>query len=248
MRSGITEERARMATQLASSTPSGAHVSPKRYASLAGLAACLAALTIAGCNPDPVQGSGEGARLFNYCAPCHGTDGHGNKKYGAPAIAGLSKWYVSSQLAKFKNGQRGAHPDDVEGLRMRPMMRILKNEKHIQAVAQYVSEMRPAHPLATINGGNAIRGKTLYGNTCTACHGPDARGNQQLKAPALIRSNDWYLLRQLHKFKNRVRGGLEPATLADGSQSPGQIMLQNVVNTPDQDMLDIVAYIAELAR
>ncbi len=208
----------------------------------------VALVAVSACNPDPVEGSGRGAHLFNYCAPCHGTDGHGKKKYQAPAIAGLDRWYVEAQLTKFKNGQRGAHEDDVEGLRMRPMMRVIKDKKDIEALGKYVSAMRPAHPVATLKGGNAQRGKALYAMTCTACHGPDARGNKDLKAPALIRSNDWYLLKQLHKFKNKVRGVREPATLADGNASPGQTMLQNAQTVKAQDMLDIVAYIAELTR
>ena len=127
----------------------------------------VALVAASGCNPDPVKGSGRGAHLFNYCAPCHSTDGHGHHRYGAPAIAGLSTWYIEAQLTKFKTGLRGAHPDDVEGLRMRPMMRVLKNDRDIKAIAKYVSALRPAHPEATLNG-NARRGKQLYEVSCTA--------------------------------------------------------------------------------
>jgi len=220
----------------------------EKYVGIAGaVGLSLALVAGTGCDPDPVSGSGPGAHLFNYCAPCHGTDGHGNKKYGAPAIAGLSTWYLEAQLTKFKNGQRGAHAADVEGLRMRPMMRVLRGKKDISNVAKYVSAMRPAHPVATLNG-NAQRGKQLYALTCTACHGADARGNKELHAPSLIRSQDWYLLKQLHKFKNKVRGVREPLVMADGNQSPGQTMLLNAATVNKRDMLDIVAFIAELTR
>ena len=62
-----------------------------------------------------------GKALFKLCASCHRADGSGNVSVGAPTIAGLDEWYVEAQLQKFKGGLRGAHPDDVAGLRMRPM-------------------------------------------------------------------------------------------------------------------------------
>lgn len=218
---------------------------------IAGIGLVVALAASAGCNPDPVEGSGRGARIFNYCAPCHGTDGHGNKRYGAPAIAGQLRWYVESQLTKFKHGVRGAHPADVEGLRMRPMLRVIKNEDDIKAVARYVSELRPAHPLATLKVGNAARGKQLWA-ACSGCHGDDARGksglepggSEALRGPALIRTNDWYLLRQLHKFKNGVRGNLESREGTNAAWT----MVSTVRTLPEQDMRDIVAYIAELTR
>lgn len=62
-----------------------------------------------------------GRELFAACATCHGVQGEGNVSIQAPSIAALPAWYVEVQLLKFRTGARGAHPDDLEGLRMRPM-------------------------------------------------------------------------------------------------------------------------------
>jgi len=223
----------------------------EKCAGIAGIGLAVALTASAGCNPDPVEGSGPGARIFNYCAPCHGTDGHGHKLYGAPSIAGQLRWYVETELTKFKHGIRGAHPADVEGLRMRPMARILKNEADIKAVADYVSKLRPAHPQPTLKMANPARGKQLFA-ACSGCHGEDGRGktglepggSTSLRGPALIRAPDWYLLRQLHKFKLGIRGSLESRAGTNAAWT----MVQTVKTLPDQDMRDIVAYIAELTR
>ena len=53
------------------------------------------------------------AELFELCVQCHGSVGQGSQLALAPAIAGLSEWYVKAQLEKFKAGHRGLHPDDL---------------------------------------------------------------------------------------------------------------------------------------
>ena len=53
------------------------------------------------------------------------TEGCVSRKW---AIAGQAQWYLEAQLVKFKNGVRGAHPDDMEGSRMRPMARTLPTD------------------------------------------------------------------------------------------------------------------------
>jgi cytochrome c oxidase subunit 2 len=89
--------------------------------------------------------------------------------------------------------------------------------------------------------GDAARGKTLY-TPCTACHGPDGNGNEQVKAPPLNHASDWYLLAQLKKFKDGVRGG--SAVDIEGAQMIAQVnMLKD-----EQAMKDVVAHIATLRR
>src|SRR5437899_9028462 len=105
-------------------------------------------------------GQTRGEELFNLCLSCHGSEGHGNKEIGAPAIAGLPSWYIEKQLETFASGVRGKHPDDDTGNRMRPMARTL-NPEDIKIVAAYVSSRKPEVPEATIHG-NLEKGKTFY--------------------------------------------------------------------------------------
>jgi cytochrome c553 len=204
---------------------------------------CCAALTLAlaltGCRPDGVHALPQGKVLYGSCDTCHGVNGEGKKEFGAPAIAGLPRWYVESALGKFRTGMRGAHPDDVEGLRMRPMSRQMMNEIEVQTVSKYVSELKPVAVPKTLEGGNAEAGKTTYA-TCAACHGPQGKGNEALKAPPIAGQHDWYLLTSLMKFKAGVRGNVSTDTAAV-SMRPMAIALPD-----EQAMKNVVAYVGTL--
>ncbi len=49
------------------------------------------------------------------------------------------------------------------------------------------------------------RGEALF-DTCAPCHGDDGAGDQELAAPAIAGSSDWYLTYQIEKFQEGVRG------------------------------------------
>src|SRR5687768_8589895 len=104
------------------------------------------ALALSCCADVPAEGIERGRVLFATCTPCHGGDGEGNEDYGAPAIAGLPDWYLETQLEHFREGIRGAHPDDAAGLRMRPMVQTLRSEPDRRSVAAYVASLPPAAP------------------------------------------------------------------------------------------------------
>jgi cytochrome c553 len=157
----------------------------------------------------------------------------------APAIAGLDQWYIEAQIQKFKSGIRGAHPDDVGGLRMRPMSRTLREADEVRAVSAYVAALPAARPATTLDG-DATRGGALYA-PCIACHGPTGEGMQALGAPSLTRTDDWYQLKQLKHFKVGIRGGP-----GDGT---GILMVPMAATLPDeQAMKDVIAHIQTLGR
>lgn len=198
------------------------------------------AFTVAafGCAPETPQGHERGPALFATCASCHGQDGGGRQEYGAPAIAGLEAWYVRAQLEKFQKGVRGAHPDDVAGLRMRPMSRTLRSAEDVKAIADYVASLPPASPAKAVNG-DSRRGESLFA-TCAACHGADAHGNRDKNAPPLHRASDWYLVTQLANFKAGIRGA-HPDDLTGSQMRPMALGLAD-----EQAMRDVVAYIGSL--
>lgn len=212
--------------------------------SLLGMVA-LALLAAAGCNTRPAPGVARGEYLYATCASCHGADGAGNQEQGAPAIAGLDQWYVEAQLTKFKAGHRGYHPDDTNGLRMRPMTLTLFDEaqggdgKDLSSVAEYVSKMPAQTTVATLQGGDSSKGQALYA-VCSSCHGVDGKGNQKVNAPPIGRLNDWYLLTQLQNFK-AGRRGTQPADVTG-------LSMRAVTGTlsDEQAMKDVIAYIQTL--
>ena len=208
---------------------------------LAGVIAAAASAACSRAEGSTASASLPGKELFRACVSCHGDDGRGNRTIGAPPIAGLPSWYVEAQLTKFRSGLRGAHPDDHEGLRMRPMARQMMNEGEVKSVAAYVGSLPAAHTGRTLEGGNATAGAASFA-PCVACHGPAGQGNEQLKAPTIAGQADWYLFAQLKKFKAGVRG----ANPKDAQGALMRPMAQTLAN--EQAMLDVVTHVASLPR
>jgi cytochrome c553 len=182
-----------------------------------------------------------GAQLYQLCAQCHGPDGGGDVAALAPAIAGLDEWYLRAQLRKFHNGARGTHPDDVAGMRMRPMALSLASDADVEAVAAYVASLPPVKPSPTLGGGDPARGQTLYA-PCAACHAPDGSGVEVVQGPPLKHTNDWYMLTQLANFRAGVRG-TKPGDTTGALMRPMSMTLAD-----EQAMRDVIAYITTLAK
>ena len=203
---------------------------------LTALAALL--LFAAACNTPPEQGIARGEALYDTCVPCHGEQGQGDEVLGAPAIAGLPQWYLESSLEKYENGWRGAHPMDTVGIKMRSMANALDLEGDRGSVAEYVASMPVVNPEPSLEVGDAQAGQQVY-QTCLACHGPEAGGNQTVFAPPLTGQHDWYLLRQLQNFKKGWRG-VNPNDTWGATMRPNSLLLD------DAAMENVVAYIQSL--
>ncbi len=159
----------------------------------------------------------------------------------APTIAGLDEWYVQAQLTNFKSGLRGLHAEDTAGMRMYPMTLMLKDEADIAAVAGYVASLPPVSPAPELEGGDATKGASLYA-PCAACHGADGSGNEQLNAPPLAGTSDWYIYESLKKYKAGIRGGNPKNTNA--------VMMRGMAMSlsDDQAIKDVVAHIMSLGN
>jgi cytochrome c553 len=179
--------------------------------------------------------------LYDGCTPCHGENGEGNQDLGAPAIAGLDRWYVKAQLRKFKKSQRGWHADDMAGKRMQPMALALNTDEKVDIVASYVASLPASSPAPTLEGGNVKTGK-IYFATCVQCHGADARGNLDEFGPPLAGASDWYLLTQLQNFKAGVRG-THTDDVTGAKMRPFSMTLPT-----EQAMKDVIAYIGTLSE
>ena len=180
----------------------------------------------------------KGKMLYQVCMACHGFNGEGNPVTKSPPLAGQEDWYIVSQLKKFKEGIRGANPKDIEGMQMRPMAMTMADEQAMKDVAAHIQTLKKQKVKPTL-GGDAAKGKVLY-NTCLACHGPAAQGNPQLKSPALKQLPDWYIVSQLKKFKDGVRG-THPKDIEGMQMRPMSMTLPD-----EQAMKDVAAYITSL--
>jgi cytochrome c oxidase subunit 2 len=207
-------------------------------------AASLSLLVFAACGTG-TPGVARGEAVYDTCRPCHGEAGEGNQAVGAPAIAGLPRWYIASQLTAFENAWRGAHPQDTVGIRMKSMARTFDVEGDLESVADYVATLpRLEHPATLVNAegahlGNATAGEQVYTTVCAGCHLPDAAGFEGSQAPPLLGQHDWYMLAQYQKYLRGWRG-----THADDVW--GRTMQESTARATEAQALDALAYIQTL--
>ena len=208
--------------------------------SLRGVSSLATLLILCGVAATASAEEQRAAELFRNCQQCHGAAGHGDHLALAPAIAGLDTWYVEAQLNLFRTGGRGDNPQDVPGLRMRPMSRSLHSDEDIKLVAAYIAGLPPVKAAPVVEGGDAQRGSATYQALCAQCHGPDGKGNQAMNAPPLRSLNDWYLVSALERYKAGIRG-TDP-------QNPNGALMRGMAMAlaDDQAIKDVVAYIGTL--
>ncbi|MBK6008421.1 c-type cytochrome [Ramlibacter ginsenosidimutans] len=87
--------------------------------------------------------------------------------------------------------------------------------------------------------GNPAAGKVAYA-VCAACHGANGEGNVAMNAPKLSGQGAWYLDRQLHLFKQGVRG-TQDKDVYGKTMAPMAATLAD-----DAAVANVVAYIASL--
>lgn len=135
------------------------------------------------------------------CRSCHGDDGLGSPAINAPRIAGQLEHYIARQLANYRDGVRGAHPDDTYGRQMALMASGL-DDKKIAELASFVTAMLPWE-----NKGISARpaDSALY-QACAACHGGNGEGNPLLLSPRIGGLDARYLATQLRHFRDGIRG------------------------------------------
>ena len=174
------------------------------------------------------------------CFACHGMNGEGNENIQAPALASQERWYVISQLKKFKDKLRGHHPDDIYGKVMYPTA-ISLTEEEVRHLSEYLSQLPPVQTKQVV-GGIPDEGAKGY-STCLACHGDKAQGNKAFQAPKLLHLQDWYIYRQVQNFKKGYRGG-------DAVKDPQAASMRAISLTISDDttLKNIVTYIKSLAK
>ncbi len=116
-----------------------------------------------------------GQRLFlTYCAQCHGSDAKGTK--GFPNLTD-NDWLW------------GGTPDRIEETISKGRDAVMppkgvKPDMDAEQVKDVVNYVRSLSGLSS-DPVRAQRGKEIYPQACAACHGPDAKGNQQAGYPNL---------------------------------------------------------------
>ena len=89
--------------------------------------------------------------------------------------------------------------------------------------------------------GDLDRGEQLY-KLCAQCHGADGGGDPAALAPAIAGLPEWFVDRQLKKFKNGNRG-THFDDIAGMRMRPMSMWLAS-----DEDVADVSAFVAAMAR
>jgi len=74
------------------------------------------------------------------CGACHGTKAEGNVALKSPRLAGLDAAYLKRQFTNFRDGIRGAHPQDLQGRQMAMMARTLGTDRDLDDVIAFIQQ------------------------------------------------------------------------------------------------------------
>jgi cytochrome c553 len=152
----------------------------------------------------------------------------------------MPKWYAVHQLKKFKQGLRGAMPEDTSGYMMHNTAKNLDDDM-IEKVSDYLLKLKPVEIQNTLNG-NPVNGKWMFQDYCMGCHRYNASGELVFGSPPLYHLQDWYLKAQMQKFSHKLRGS-HPSDLK-GAKMVDVMAILPFPNATD----DILAYIATLTQ
>ncbi len=104
--------------------------------------------------------------------------------------------------------------------------------------------------------GNATVGAANFA-VCSACHGAQGEGNQQLNAPNLAGLDGWYIRRQIHSYQQRIRGtdpgdqfGVQMAPMAQVVSDPATLenVIAHIATLPDRSPTATVTGDADRGR
>lgn len=179
-----------------------------------------------------------GQALFSTCSACHGAQAQGNVQLNAPKLSGQADWYLIRQLNDFKAGVRGAHEADIYGKQMIPFAATLVDDAAVRNVVAYIVSQPESRAPSTL-AGDADKGKVLF-QTCSSCHGADARGIWSTNAPRLAGMSDWYLARQLKNYQQGIRGAHRQ------DFNGAQMVAMAKVLPDDQAISDLLGYVHSL--
>jgi cytochrome c553 len=180
------------------------------------------ALTLVG---DPENGRD----VYEVCSACHLPEGWGLPDGTFPQLAGQHHNVVIKQLADIRALNRNnptmypfALPSQIGG------------PQALADVVAYVAKL----PMSPANGegpGTDLeRGKKLYEDNCTRCHGTAGEGDNEKFYPRIHGQHYNYIVRQFREIKSGARKNANPD------------MVKQVAEFSEQDLLAVCDYASRL--
>lgn len=146
----------------------------------------------------------DGQTTYGVCARCHLPEAWGNDDGTYPQLAGQHVNVLMKQLLDIRNGTRHSSL-------MFPFVqsRTVGGYQELSNVVAYISTlpMNPDHSRGPWQKGSEQfeQGKEIYQKHCTACHGDNGEGNNELVYPRLQGQHFQYMNQQIMRIKNGVR-------------------------------------------
>ena len=149
-------------------------------------------------NPEELQAAVVAGRKASFfCTNCHGDNGVSNL-LDVPNLAGQNPDYVLVQTRKFGSGQR---KDEF----MQGLIKVLSEEQKVQIALFYATQQVPP---GRQDDALVQKGKPLYAQLCSRCHGNFARGSEVI--PRLAGQHTEYLEISLTRYKERTGERYDP--------------------------------------
>ncbi len=173
---------------------------------------------------------------FEYCTTCHGPSAQGFRGYYImPRLAGQQTQYIENQLHAFIDQRR--------------LNAVMKNVAHgitpdmIPALAARMHALNPP-PLGGAPTGDFALGREIFANglpdqnvpACSACHGPDAKGQREI--PRLAGQLYWYVVYTLSIWSSERGQG--------GRQDISWIMRPTVADLTPKQVQALAEYVSVL--
>ncbi len=173
---------------------------------------------------------------FEYCTTCHGPSAQGFRGYYImPRLAGQQTQYIENQLHAF--------------IEQRRLNAVMKNVAHgitldmIPALAARMHALNPP-PLDGAPTGDVALGREIFANglpdqnvpACSACHGPDAKGQREI--PRLAGQLYWYVVYTLSIWSSERGQG--------GRQDISWIMRPTVADLTPKQVQALAEYVSAL--
>jgi cbb3-type cytochrome c oxidase subunit III len=163
------------------------------------------------------------------CQYCHGSDGN-SLKPEVPNLAGQNASYLLEQIDKFATGER----DDYV---MTPLAANFSPEDKVNLAIFYYSQPVKKQ---NIDAKLAAKGKSLFYDVCSNCHGAQGRGNQKLAR--LAGQQSVYVASVLKAFRDNANN---PAVKADAERR--SIVMEGIAkDLSDAQIEAVAAYVAQL--
>lgn len=174
-----------------------------------------------------------GKEIYEVCAACHLTEGWGSEDGTFPQISGQHRNVLVKQLA------------DIRALnRDNPTMYPFAKEETIGGV-QSLADVTAYIAKIPMNPNNGVgpwaegtpefeKGKKLYADNCTRCHGDTGEGHDDKFFPRIQGQHYKYMLRQFEWIRDGKRRNANPD------------MVKQIKDFTDDDMKHVINYTARL--